>query len=202
MSSTRTVWVTTLASALALLSACSSGQPPASPSAIPTAAGTPTLGQPSSTPTPPAIEPTEGPTLATDPVALPPAAYLGFGSNDTQGELRTYCWLGTCADAFELPPMDQLPAMTLDGSSDYLRLHLEADAEFINWTASYGDDAMDELMPLDSGGEQYDPDTTATLPPLLTEASVAAPPAGDWIVYVVVRAVDGDAHYAWHVTVP
>jgi hypothetical protein len=115
------------------------------------------------------------------------------------GYLGTYCWQDACVDAFEIPPLDSLPAV--DGQAAQLSFRV-TDGAFYNVGASYGPGAMDELVPLDEAGQSYDPDTTATPPPLLTEADLAVPPPGDWVVYIVIRAADGEAHYAWHVTVP
>jgi len=117
------------------------------------------------------------------------------------GELRTYCWAGTCLDAFELPPATELPLLAVDPSARELEFRLATDAGFYDWTASYGDGTMAELRPLAGGGEPYDPDLSATVPPTITVASMTRPPSGNWIVYVVIRAPSGEAHYAWHVKV-
>jgi len=181
---------------VALVGACSSvGTVPTAtaPASAPTITPTPTLASPSSvaTPTQPAPDGDH-----------PPDAHLSDGTVTVAGELRTYCWIDTCADAFELPPMTDLPLQTLADASTELDFSLAGAQEFISWHASYGAASMADLMPLDEGGEDYDPDMAATVPPLLSRATLPAPPSGDWILYVVVRAVEGEAHYAWHVTVP
>ena len=201
MTTPHIVWAALLGVAAVVVQACAPDLGPASATPSQTLRGTssPAATHTLSGSTP---SPTESASPSGAQSVLPPTAYLGFDSTEVEGELRTYCWLDTCADAFELPPMDELPLLTLEAAITSLDLHLAADAAFISWRASYGNGGMEDLVPLDAGGEEYDPDTTATLPPLLARAAVAAPPPGDWIVYVVIRAVDGEAHHAWHVRVP
>ena len=127
-------------------------------------------------------------------------ATLGDGTTTGVGALLTYCWLGTCVDAFELPPASDLPPLPVDPSAVTLELRLDGEAGFLSWSASHGDGSLGELTPLDRGGEPYDPDLSPTVPPTITQAEIALPPSGDWILYVVIRALEGEAHYAWHVT--
>ena len=190
--------------AVGLVIACgvAPGRSPA-PSAAATAS--PTMSDSTTMPT---TAPTTAPTAQATPTnspttaAAPPAAMLAAGITDATGWLGTYCWHGTCADVLQLPPKTNLPELTLGAGDGQLVFTLALQAGFTTWAASYSDAMMDDLVPLGSGGQPYDPDATATVPPLFSEATFDAPPSGDWALLVVVHFVDGDAQYAWHVTVP
>ena len=80
---------------------------------------------------------------------------------------------------------------------------------FVQWTASYSEAQMADLVPLGSGGSPYDPDSTVSPPPDLYQATFAAPPSGDWVIVIGLHFANrslpvqgGDASYAWHVVVP
>ena len=160
--------------------------PPATPTI--TASASPTLPRVSATPT-------------HDPDAQrPPTTYLGNGTVEVAGELRTFCWLGTCADAFELPPKGDLTSLEIDDPAT--ELSFRAGIPFNRWAASYSPRTMDDLAFLDDGGALYDPDISASVPATITEANVTAPPPGDWIVYIVLNSFENEAHYVWRVQVP
>jgi len=140
---------------------------------------------------------------ATPTADQPPAGLLAAGGEPITGHLGTFCWAGLCADEFKLPDASSLPLLELGGGADVLSLSLARDAGFTGWSASYTSAGMADLLPLASGGADYDPDSTASTPPDLTEATFAPPPPGDWTLVVSLRFSTGDdASYAWHVSVP
>jgi hypothetical protein len=139
------------------------------------------------------------PAQSTPAQELPPQGLLSAGGDAVTGFLGTYCWQSVCADVFDLPPRNQLPALA--ASTDMLSFSLESRAGFLSWSASYAPEADEELLPLGQGGSDHDPDTTATLPPELTSTTFNAPPSGEWVVIVQVAFVGGDAQYAWQVNV-
>ncbi len=194
-----------VAVALVALAAC--GLAPAA-SNLPTPLSTagPAVG-PSASPTPPPTAtqsatpaPSQGPSITPPASGGPPQASVRVDSQATVGWLGGYCWLGTCADAFELPPKASLPAVVA-GATAALRFSLDSSTGFTSWSAAYTDASMDGLAPLGAGGQPFDPDLSASPPPMLTEGSFTAPPAGDWVLVVEVHTVEGDAQYAWHLTV-
>jgi hypothetical protein len=98
-----------------------------------------------------------------------------------------------------MPGRQQLPYVVATPGD--LAFSLQDELPFISWSASFASDAQEERTPLGQGGAAFDPDTDATLPPLLTRATFPAPPAGDWVVVVQAFFEEGDALYAWHVQV-
>ncbi len=182
-----------------LLSGCSIpplGQPTSSlaPSASPvstaTAAEAATVA--------PTFDPTRRPPPATD--TLPPRGILRAESGPIEGWLGSYCWQGTCADVAVVPPKDQLPEFTTEGED--LEFSLSHNATFVRWQATYGGSVDGERMTLGQGGEGFDPDARPSPAlELLSSATFASPPAGDWVVFVQVFFDGGDLSYAWHVVV-
>ena len=193
--------------ALVALGGCGLAAPAASTLPTPLATAGPTVG-PSASPTPPPTAtppatpaPSQGPSATPPASDGPPQASVSVDSQATAvGWLGSYCWLGTCADTFELPPKASLPAV-MAGATAALRFSLDSNAGFTSWSAAYTDASMDGLAQLSAGGQPFDPDASASPPPMLTEASFTAPPAGDWVLVVEMHAIDGDAQYAWHLTV-
>lgn len=172
-----------------LVLACGLAGPGTSP-----APASPSVPPATASPAPPTAPPTEG--------AEPPDAQLKADGSGVAGLLGTYCWLGTCADLFEIPSKSTLPQLNVATPNQGLTFSMGGGAAFLHWDAAYGPGSMDTLAPLDEGGQDFDPDTSATPPPSLFEASVTSPPSGDWVVYIVARSLAGEAHYMWHVVVP
>ncbi len=172
-----------------------------SPSFAPTAsATTPVLP----TTAPQTDTPATASPAATDDVGAadePPAGRLAAGDQTVTGWLGTYCWAGTCADAFRIPPLSTLPEIAVAGPQSELTFGLAGDTGFIEWVAAYGPGSMADLAPLAQGGESYDPDSAATVPPQIAETTFTSPLSGDWVIYVVIRTAAGEAHYAWHLVV-
>ena len=160
------------------------------PSATPVAA-TPTAAAtgatiPSVTPSPRATE------------TPPPSGALGYSDFADVGWLGSYCWQGTCADVPEMPDAGSLPQITVPEGP--LTFSLEG-AKFATWVAMYGADG-DSLLPLDEGGDAFDPDIATPSPDeLLSFVELDSPPVGDWVITVQVFMPGGDASYAWHVIV-
>jgi hypothetical protein len=156
---------------------------------------------------PPSRGPTDGPATAVSATPNPslaasaPNGALAAGAAATPviGFRGSNCWQGVCEDVFELPGTQQLPSIVATPGD--LAFTLQDEHAFISWSASYASDAQGERRLLGQGGADFDPDTDATLPPLLRQATLPAPPAGDWVVVIQAFFEQGDALYAWHVRV-
>ncbi|HYI22327.1 MAG TPA: hypothetical protein VEX62_06785 [Candidatus Limnocylindrales bacterium] len=203
---TRTAWIVFTLTVAALTAGCGSiGASPTPTVAAPTR--TPSKATPSATavatPTDSATSPSPTPTSgSTGPSSQPgpPTTYLGDETSEIAGQLRTFCWHDTCADAFELPPKQDLTILVVTDPA--AGLTFRAEMPFNRWAASYSSRTMEDLEPLGQGGAVYDPDTSATVPATITEANMTAPPSGDWIVYIVMNSFENEAHYVWRVQVP
>jgi hypothetical protein len=125
---------------------------------------------------------------------------LAIEDSRVEGWLGTYCWEASCVDVLRPPPPETMPLLEV-AAGRQLSFELGAEAKFVSWNAVYGRGPATNLMPLASGGSDYDPDTSATPPTLLSRAAFAAPPPGDWMVLMQVFFVGGDAQYGWHVVV-
>ena len=147
---------------------------------------------------PPTVAPTAGPTVAptTEPTPgetagdgeVPPDALLAADSDPVAGWLGTFCWYGTCLDAPQLPAKSDLPLLDASAGAE-LTLMLADGTEFSDWSANYAPDS-------DASGTELASDDAS-----VTTANFPAPPAGDWVLRLFVRFFDGDASYAWHVSV-
>jgi hypothetical protein len=73
---------------------------------------------------------------------------------------------------------------------------------FYEWWASYSAQSMGRVTQLGHGGGDFDPDSSETQPPALSQIDFPTPPSGDWVVHVSVYFASGDASYAWHLSVP
>ena len=214
---------TVLVSCLWVVVACALGSPSAppligqasptpavatpSPTSAPTAAAGATA---SATPTTSAATAAAGATASATPTtsatatapntATPPTGNLAAGALNVGGHLGSYCWADACSDEFELRPKSSLPTIHLPAGTP-LEFTLADGSGFAQWDASYSTAKMSDLVPLDSGGSAYDPDSSATPPPDLLNATFAAPPKGDWVLVVSIHFKDGSAVYSWHVNV-
>jgi len=135
---------------------------------------------------PPTAAPTDSP--PTDALEGPPDGLLAADGDPVAGQLGSFCWGDTCADG-PFPRKDQLPILEASAGSE-LTLALGDETEFVDWSAVYAARSNDGGTELGTG---EGPATTATF---------SSPPGGDWVIRVFVRFSDGDASYAWHVSVP
>lgn len=155
---------------------------------------------------PPTAVPTVAPTAprtavpTAEQVDQPPAALLAADSDPVAGWLGTFCWHGACLDAPQLPAKSELPILNTDARAE-LTLTLADGTQFSEWSAVYATDSEVTGTELGGGGAPYDPYSSATPPAALDSATFAAPPTGDWMIRVFVGFSDGDASYAWHVSV-
>lgn len=200
-------WLTALVVA-GLVAACSiTGAPPSStpaaadPSSPPTAPPTGSPPAPTGSPPAPTAEPTPtaGATAAADD---PPEGLLGTGTATVAGWLGTYCWTDTCVDVMQTAPKSELPSLVVASLQSELTFALSGGLPFYEWSASYAAGSNGAVTVLGSGGDFLDPDSNESQPPLLDEARFVSPPSGDWVVHVFASFAEGDASYAWHVTVP
>lgn len=142
---------------------------------------------PTSAPTrPPTAAPTAGATA--EPTDQPPDGLLAADGDTVAGWLGTFCWHGTCLDAPQLPAKSALPVLNADAVAE-LTLTLASGTQFSEWSAVYAADPNATGTELGSGDAS------------VTSASFSAPPEGDWVIRVFVGFRDGDASYAWHVSV-
>jgi hypothetical protein len=109
--------------------------------------------------------------------------------------------MSACLDS-PMVPKEGLPVVTLSKRASDLALSLSDGARFIYWSAAYAATANKTWIDIGQGGAEYDPDLTGTPPPQLEQVHFGAPPVGDWIVRVHLQFLNGEASYAWHVTVP
>ena len=198
-----------LLAVLALAGGCAYGGPGATPtsqpptippttSPVPDATATPLPATATPTTFPETAQPTPSPEQTGDP----PDGLLTAGGDAVVGWLGTYCWGDTCADALVTAPKKSLPRLDVTSTSEMLSFSVSGGVEFSEWYAAYASTSNGVVIELGKGGDEYDPDSSASQPPLFAEISFAAPPPGDWVVHVRVSFVGGDAGYAWHVTVP
>jgi hypothetical protein len=130
----------------------------------------------------------------------PPDGLLSSAGETVSGQLGSYCYGRTCADLGQWPAKSELPLLTV--TTGKVRFALQRDEPFVGWTAAYNDNANDDrAIPLEQGGEAFDPDSTSSPPPQFQEALIEAPPAGDWVMWVWIDLEQGDLSYAWHVIV-
>lgn len=165
------------------------------PTAVPTPAPTGTLA-----PTPPANA-TPEPTRPVVDSARPPDGLLASDGDPATGWLGSWCWTNSCLDSGRLPRNGKLPSLEVAAGSQ-LTFTLADGTQFLGWSVTYGADANHDGTELATGGDPYDPDTSASPPVTTANATFPTPPQGDWAVGVFVRFPDGDASYYWHVSVP
>ena len=130
----------------------------------------------------------------------PPAGLLGSGGEIVAGYPGSYCFGDTCAEIGGWPSKSELPRLRV--TADAMTFSIEGEVAFVTWSAAYQSRANDDASKsLGRGGYPYDPDASASPPPSVIEATIPAPPAGDWVVWIWVDLEHGDLSYAWHVIV-
>ncbi|MDP8903869.1 MAG: hypothetical protein M3N29_00895 [Chloroflexota bacterium] len=216
-------WLVHSLIALALtapLAGCVAGVPGASPSHSPASqppasSGTPvaTVG-PSPSPSPSPAAPTASPTPspspaptgtpaavvscppATDDPAVPLDALLTAADGSlVPGELGSYDFCGTSADA-QPPAAVSLPLLTLVTGETNVTVSLEGGTGFVGWRAGYADADRDAGTETSLGSADY------TAP--VGSATLAGPPPGEWLLRVTFDFGQevGTALYYWRVAVP
>ena len=114
--------------------------------------------------------------------------------------MGSYCYLNTCADIAQWPPKSDLPLLNAGGKT--MSFRLDGNVSFTHWQAAYNSRSNDdESTPLGDGGHRSDPDANGSPASTLDEATITAPPVGDWVVWVWADLENGDLSYAWHVIV-
>jgi hypothetical protein len=171
--------------------------PGAGPTNKPAATQQPEPSDPTSPPATESPMPTQARSATPPESEEPPDGALGQDDVADVGWRGSYCWQGTCADTTS-PVKAMLPTIAVQSGS-LLVFSLE-DGEFVSWNAMYGPDGG-SLEVLAQGGRDFDPDAPSAAPSPLGFVEFNPPPKGDWVVAVQVFFEDGDAQYAWHVTV-
>jgi hypothetical protein len=174
---------------------------------LPTATAPPTA-----TPSPP-IQPTpvatpdapDTPSPTKKPPNRFPKGTLRAGDVVAEGSRGTYCYKDTCADLGQWPRKADLPELVVGAADAELEFSLPESARFVTWDVAYAAASSyeDESTELARGGYPYDADANPEASVTeLSRVSFAAPPSGDWVVWVWVTLRFGDLSYAWHVIVP
>ena len=198
----------------AALAGCTSGAPatptPTLPKVCcgpptPTASPTPALtASPAATPSstvPPITVPTPAGTAAApcpsngagEPAVPPEAQLTAADSTSVAGELGSYTFCGTSADA--LPPKAANVSAVALGSNAAVFIVMQGGWGITAYRAGYWSAAEWQ------GDEIALANASFTEPAIAT--SFSGPPAGDWMMAVhVAFPASGDATYYWHVTVP
>jgi hypothetical protein len=175
---------------------CGPTMPPSGgPSPTPRTPRTPSPTVPPITlPTPAGTAAAPCPTNAAGEPTVPPDAQLtGADGTSVTGELGSYTFCGTSADA--LPPKAANVSAVGLGSSAAVFIVMQGGWGMTGYRAAYWSAAEWQ------GDEIALANASFTEPAIAT--SFSGPPAGDWMLAVhVTFPASGDATYYWHVTVP